>query len=187
MRVTRCECETPVCSGKDISLDLEDRPLDVCNDERHITEVPSDEEQNHTSADIILSQTDLNYIIDTVGEISNDEIQDYYLNNSICENETPQPTLQNDINEGTAHDVISTASESLVSTPMPSPCMSFGDNNNECNYLSESTVILSDATLRLSPLGSSAMSGSSTPRQRKRKRQYVKKAITKNKITNKSN
>lgn len=170
-------------------MDLEDRPLDVCNDERqNITKVPSVEEQNHTSANIILSQTDLNYIIDTVGEISNDEIQDYYLNNSICENETPQSSPQNDIgNEKTARDVISKVSESLVSTPMPSPSMSFGDNVNEHNYLSENTVILSDATVRSSPLGSSEMSGSSTPRRRKRKRKYVKKAITKNRITNKSN
>ncbi|XP_039755887.1 uncharacterized protein LOC120630653 [Pararge aegeria] len=164
--------ETRVCTKKDISMDLEDRPLKVSNDERQVAEAHSDGEQNHTSADI-LSQSDLNYIIDTVGEISNDGID---LNMPICENETPQPIPENDNNE-----------ESLVSTPMPSPCMTFGDTVNECNCLSESSVILSDETLRSSPLGSSEMSGSSTPHQRKKKRQYVKKAITRNRITNKSN
>lgn len=78
------------------------------NDERQGFEATSDGEQTHTSASIILSQTDLNYIIDTVGEISNDEIQNYYVNTSICENKTPQPILKNDNNEESAHDIIST-------------------------------------------------------------------------------
>ncbi|CAH2088861.1 unnamed protein product [Euphydryas editha] len=79
----------------------------------------------------------------------------------ICENETPQSIPEND-------------EESLVSTPMPSPCMTFGDTVNECNYLSENSVILSDKTLRSSPLEFSKMSGSSTPHQRKKKSVYKK-------------
>lgn len=132
------------------------------------------EEQNHAAANI-LSQSDLKYIIDKVGEISNDGIGNCFLDTPVCENETPRQVPEND-NE-----------KSLVTTPMPSPCRTFRDPENEFNYLSESSAILSDATLRSSPLGSSEMSGSSTPHHRKKKRQYVRKAITKNRIINKSN
>lgn len=166
-------------------MDLEDRPLEitsgrpfeVCTHEKQAAETHSDGAQDHTSANL-LSQSDLNYIIDTVGDISNDGIENFYLSTpTFSENDTPQPIPENNINE-----------EFLVSTPIPSPCnITFGDTINECNNLIESNVILSDATLRSSPLGSSEMSGSSTPHQRKKKRQFVKKAITKNRITNKLN
>ncbi|CAK1594419.1 unnamed protein product [Parnassius mnemosyne] len=161
--------DTHAYTEKDVSMDLENRHLEVSIDERQAAEAHSDGEQNHIISANILSQSDLNYIIDTVGEISNVEIENYDLTTPICENETPQSITEN-----------------CGSTPMPSPCRSFGDTVNECNYLSESTVLLSDATFRSSPLGSSEMSGSSTPHQRKKKRQYVKKAIIRNRITNKS-
>ncbi|XP_022835090.1 uncharacterized protein LOC111362621 [Spodoptera litura] len=174
--------ETRICTEKDISMDLEDRPPEVpksptfgvSNDETQAAGTHSDGEQNQISANI-LSQSDLNYIIDTVGEISNDGIENYCLSTSIfCENETPQPVAVNDIIE-----------EPL--TPIPSPCLSFGESVHDCNDLIESSGILSDTTFRSSPLGSSEMSGSSTPQHRKKKRQFVKKAIKKNRITNKSN
>ncbi|CAG5058166.1 unnamed protein product [Parnassius apollo] len=143
--------DIPVYTEKDVSMDLENRHLEVSIDERQAAEAHSDGEQNYIISANILSQSDLNYIIDTVGEISNGEIENYDLTTPICENETPQSIPEN-----------------CGSTPMPSPCMSFGDTVNECNYLCESTVLLSDATLRLSPLGSSEISGSSTSHQRKK-------------------
>ncbi|CAG5004858.1 unnamed protein product [Parnassius apollo] len=143
--------DTPVYTEKDVSMDLEDRHLEVSIDETQAAEAHSDGEQNHIISSDILSQSDLNYIIDTVGEISNVEIENYDLTAPICENETPQSIPEN-----------------WGSTPMPSPCMSFGDTVRECNYLSERTVFLSHVTLRSSPLGSSEMSGSSTPHQRKK-------------------
>ncbi|CAG5017218.1 unnamed protein product [Parnassius apollo] len=97
--------DTPTYTEKDVSMDLENRHLEVSIDERQAAEAHSD---------------DLNYIIDTVGEISNVEIENYDLTTPICEDETPQSIPEN-----------------CGSTPMPSPCVSFGDTVNECNYLSE--------------------------------------------------
>ncbi|CAG4940256.1 unnamed protein product [Parnassius apollo] len=117
--------DTPVCTEKDVSMDLEGWPLEVSIDERQVAVAHNDGEQNHIISTNMLSQSDLNYIINTVREISNVEIEYYYLTTPICENETSQ-----------------TIPENWVSTPMPSPCMSFGDAVNECNYLSEGTILI---------------------------------------------
>lgn len=80
-------------------MDLEDRPLEitsgrpfeVCTHEKQAAETHSDGAQDHTSANL-LSQSDLNYIIDTVGDISNDGIENFYLSTpTFSENDTPQP------------------------------------------------------------------------------------------------
>lgn len=160
-----------MCIKNSILMDLEK----VSNDENQVVEARSDEEQNHTASNILLSQSDLIYLIDTVGEISNDGIENCFLDTPVNETETPRhiPKNNNDIpiceNE-TLRQVPENGNEgALVTTPIPSPCRTFGDTVSEFNYLSESSVILSDATLRSSPLGSSEMSGSSTPHHRKKK------------------
>lgn len=105
-----------------------------------------------------------------MGEISNDEIENCFLETPVSENETPSQLISENDNK-----------ESLATTPMSSPSyMTFGDTVNEYNYFSHGSATVSDTSLRSSPLGSSEMSGSSTPRYRKKKASvYSKRNIKK--------
>lgn len=157
--------------------------MEIYNDERQTAEAHSEREQNHTSANILLQgdlnillQGDLNYIIDTVGAITNNGIENYYLYMPISENETPQLIPENDVNK-----------ESLISTPMLSSSMTFSCIVNECNYLNKSTIILSDKTLKIKPIRTQRNVWFINIAPTKKQRWYVKKAITWNRITTKSN
>lgn len=174
-------------------MHTEDRLMDDDSVIKQEAETKKDCE-NHTYN--ILSQSDLNYIIEAVGEISDNDIEqcteDSSFNISMYRNKIPHVTLNNSKlnkesnNENNSTVPILSQSESFDSTPLPSPYMAFGDINDYSNAC-ESSTIFSDSSVGTSPLASSEISDSSTPHISKKKRMYVKKAITKKRSTNKCN
>lgn len=158
--------------------------LDVRNNhQREICVTPDGEVSFHceqlSKTSNLLSQSD------SIGDNCSNEFDKVYCDkNYDCVNVSCTVTTQHE--NFTTLVVEENSPDILIETPIPSPYISFGDNLDECDLYRESTPVLSDTSVRSNPLASSEFSDSSTQHSRKKKRVYVKKALVKNRNTNKS-